>query len=94
MGRTLDAADPPAKAVSLHGIPVIQGIAPKLAVGAEGIRGNTGHLGRHVAAVQLEALGVGPHISGIHSHIDGHVANDAYPLLMGIGAQSIPLLEE
>ena len=42
--RTLDPADPPAVAVRLHALPVVQGIPPELSVRREGIGRDTGDL--------------------------------------------------
>ena len=73
---TVHPADPPAEAVGLHGVPVVQGIAPQLAVGGEIVRRHPGHLLGHQVFVQLEAAGGRPHVGGVHGHVNGQVADD------------------
>jgi hypothetical protein len=53
---TVHAANPPAKTVTLHVIPVIEGISPQLALGGEVVRGDAGHFRRHALAIQKELL--------------------------------------
>ena len=93
-GGALDAADPPGVAVGLHGVPIVQGIAPELSIGGEVIGRNAGYLGGHVPLVQLESPGVGPHIGGVHGYINRQVADDADALFVGVGPQGLPLAEE
>ena len=93
-GGTGDAANPPGVAVGFHGVPVVEGIAPQLAVGGEVVRRHARHLGGDVPLVQLESPGVRPHVGGVHGHVDGQVADDADALFMGVGPQVLPLAEE
>ena len=90
----VDAADPPAEAVLAHPIPVVQGVAPELAVGAEIVGRHTGYGLGNQRFIQLEELRLRPHVSGIHGHIDGQVADDADALRVDIVAQPLPLAEE
>ena len=90
----VDAAYPPAEAVLPHGVPVIQGVAPQLAVGGEVVRRDAGHRLGHQLLVQLEELRLRPHVGGIQRHIDGQVADDADALLVDIVPQKLPLGEE
>ena len=90
----LDALDPPGVAVLLHHVPAVEGVAPQLAVGGEGVRRAAGDLGGHVLLIQLEQPGLGPHVGAVHGHIDGRVPNDLHAPLVGVLLQGAPLLEE
>ena len=94
LSRAVDAPYPPAKAVIPHGVPVVQRVAPQLPVGAEVIRRHAGHRLGHELVVQLEELGLGPHVGGIHGHVDGQVADDADVQRVDVVPQRVPLLEE
>ena len=90
----IDAPYPPSEAIVTHGVPVVQRVAPQLPVGAEVVWRHAGYRLRHELVVQLEELGLGPHIGGVHGHIDGQVADDADAQLVDIVPQRVPLLEE
>ena len=90
----VDAADPPAEAVALHCVPVVERVAPELAVLCEGIGRHAGHLAGHALAVELEVFGLRPDVRGVERHIDGHVADEADALAVGVIAQRLPLAEE
>ncbi len=90
----LHAADPPGEAVLGHFVPAVDGVAPELAVGGEGVRRAPGHLNGHIVLVQLELAGVGPHVRAVAGDVDGHVANDGDPFFVGVLFQFSPLLEE
>ena len=92
--RPADTADPPAEAVLGHAAPVIQRVAPELAVLGKGIGRNACHSLGQVFLVQLEKLGLAPHVGGVHGHIDGHVADEADAFFGGVSLQRIPLLIE
>ena len=93
-GGTLDAADPPAVAIRLHPVPVIERVAPELSVLGKGIGRNPGDLLRHMPVVQLEELRLAPDIRRVHRDIDGDVADQADALLAGIGLEGLPLAVE
>ena len=86
-----DAPQPPGVAVLLHPLPVEQGIAPQLAVGGKVVRGAACNLGGPPVLIQLELVGIGPHVSAVQGHIDGQVPNDGNPLLVGVLLQVPPL---
>ena len=75
-------------------LPAVQGIAPQLAVGREPVGRTARHRHRDIILVQLEQLGVGPGVGAVHGHINGNIADDFDPVLIGIGLQRPPLLEE
>ena len=83
--------NPPAVAVPGHGLPVVNGIAPELTVGGKGIRRTSSHYLRPAGLIQLEKLGVCPHVHRIQRHINGHVTDDADAFFIGITAQGFPL---
>ena len=93
-GGARDAPDPPGITVGLHGVPVVEGITPELALGSEIVRRHAGHLRGHVPLIQLERPGIGPHVGGVHGHIDGQVADDADALFVGVDPERLPLAEE
>ena len=90
----IDAANPPAVAIGGHSVPVIQRVAPELAVLGKGIGRHAGDLGGHIFPVQLEILGRAPHVGRVHGHINRNVADELDPRLPGVGPQSLPLAEE
>ena len=92
--RAVNAAYPPAVAVGLHGVPVVQGIAPELAVLGEVIWRNTGDLGGDIVLVELEEARLAPHVGGVQRDIYGDIADEAHSGLARIAAQGVPLLEE
>ena len=92
--RAADAADPPAVAVARHRFVVVQRIAPELTVGAEAVGRDAGDLNGDVVFVQLEHLGLCPHVGGVHRHIDGQVADDANAEGVDIVLERDPLAEK
>ena len=94
LARAVYTAYPPAEAVRLHFIPIVQRIAPELAFGAEVVRRHPGYFYRQVLLVQLEELGLRPHVSGIHGNVYGYVAYYAYTEAVYICLQLCPLLKE
>ena len=86
--------NPPAVAGFFVDGPVVQGIAPQLPVGGEGVRGTAGNRSGTKAAVQLEQMGIGPNIRRVQRHIDGNVPDNANALFVGIAPQCLPLAEE
>ena len=92
--RPLDAADPPAEAVGLVGVPVVERVAPELAVLGEGVGRDAGDLLGHAVLVQLEVPGLGPDVGGVQGHVDGHVPDEADAPVVGVIPQRVPLAEE
>ncbi len=92
--RAAHAADPPAEAVLRHGLVVVERVAPELSVRAEAVRRNAGDLGGDVPFVELEHLGLCPHVGGVHRHVDGQVADDADAEGMDIVPERRPLAEK
>ena len=93
--RRVQAAQPPAEAVAAHLLPVVEGVAPALPVGAEVIRRHAGHAqGSKVLFVQLEKLRLRPGVGGILGHVDGHVAKEGDALCVYVILQRLPLAEE
>ena len=90
----VDAAYPPAVAVGFHGVPVVEWIAPELAVLGEVIGRNAGDLCGDVVLVELEEARLAPHIGGVQRDIYGDIADEAHPGLARIAAQGVPLLEK
>ena len=84
-------ADPPAVALFFVLLPVIEGIAPFLAGGAEIVGGNSGY-GRGIAlGIHLEQTAVGPDVCAIGGYEDGNIAYDGDSLIVGIALQGMPL---
>ena len=90
----IDAAYPPAEAVLPHTLPIVQRIAPQLAVGTEIVWRHAGHGLGNQRLVQLEEFRLRPHIGGVHSHIDGQIADDTDALRVDVVPQPVPLAEE
>ena len=65
-----DAADPPAEAVLAHGVPVVERVAPELAVLGEVVRRDAGDLLRDVLLVELEELRLAPDVGGVRRDVD------------------------
>ena len=85
------AAHPPREAVLLHMCPVIDGIAPVLAIGVEAVRRAARNDAWTAGTGQLEILRVRPDIGGIQRNIDGDIADDQHAVFMGILPQPLPL---
>ena len=86
-----DTALPPGETVRLHGIPVIDGVAPVLAGGRELVGRRASDTHRITGGVDLKELGRGPHLDGVARDIDGQVADDQDVALVGIGLETAPL---
>ena len=71
--RRLEAGQPPGiPGLAEHG-PVVQRVAPTLAIGAEVVRGNTRHHALLPFTVQLENRLVSPNVRAVVGHEHGHV---------------------
>ena len=85
------ALNPPEIVSLRHLFPVVNWVAPELAVRGEGIRGAARHLFRMAAFVQLEEFRICPHVRRIQRHVNGNVADNADALGIGVAAQRLPL---
>ena len=92
--RAAHPADPPAKAVPLHGVVAVQGISPELSVRGEIVRRDAGNLGGKALLIQLEHLRGRPGVGGVQRDIDGHIPDDADAQAVDIFFQLAPLLVE
>ena len=70
------AVNPPLVAGFLHHIPAVERVAPKLAVGGKGIGGTACHGSGGQLFIQLEQLGILPHLHRIVGNIDGHISDE------------------
>ena len=89
-----NAALPPGEAVGLHGVPVVDGVAPVLAGGRELVGRRAGDTHRITGGVDLKELRRRPHLDGVARDIDGQVADDEDVALVGIGLEAAPLTIE
>lgn len=92
--RTVNAANPPAEAIVLHGLVIVQRISPELSVSAEVVRRDTGDLCGKAVGIQLEHSPLRPDVGGVHGNINGNVPDDADAKAVDIGFQSVPLAEK
>src|SRR3954467_7387351 len=74
--QRFDPVNPPAKTRLPMRVPVVDRAAPKLPVGAEGIRRHAATEARAARFVELEQLRVGPDIAGIGRHEKGKIADE------------------
>ncbi len=90
-----DTVHPPAVAVGFHGVPIVEGIAPELAVFGEIIRRDACYfLGGEGFGVDEEEGEVAPQVAAVPCHVDGHIANDGHALFLGKGFDFLPLGEK
>ena len=90
-GGVLHPAFPPCKALGLMAGPVVERVAPELAIGCKGIRRAAGHLRQVYLAVGLEQFRPGPQVAGIGADVDGDVAHQQDALAVGVVLQRVPL---
>src|SRR5258705_791550 len=88
------AVDGPAVTGTTKRVPVIDGVAPELSLGAEVVRRHTGNDAWSVARVQQEQLRVGPHIARIRGNEKRQVADQAHALGMGMVLQALRLTKQ
>ena len=89
-----DAPDPPGVAGVPVVLPVIQRVAPQLAVRGKVVRRAARHPAGMTLRVSLEQLPACPEVGRIRRHVDGNVAHDLHALFGGVGVQGAPLLVE
>ena len=86
--------DPPSIAGLAVVGPVVQRIAPKLAVGGKVIRRAAGHAGKAAVGVQFEQRAAHPSVHGVRRDVDGDIAEDLDALFVGVGFDLFPLGRE
>ncbi len=89
-----DAPHPPGVVVLRQTIPVIERVAPELAVRRKAVRRAARDLDRLQVLVQLEELGVTPDVGTVERHVDGDVTDDVHAVLVRVVAQFLPLAVE
>ena len=87
----LHARNPPGIAGLLVVLPVVDGIAPALAVDGESIGRAARDIDWSPVRVHLEEVGIGPDVRTIFRHIDGDVTDDGNALLVRVLLQGLPL---
>ena len=93
--RGAQAVAPPGVAVGAVCRPIVERVAPQLAVGGEIIRRHAGHGdGQEGFGVELEEMRRGPGVGGVGRHENREVADDAHAALLRGGAELRPLAEE
>src|SRR5207245_7666012 len=85
------AVEAPAVAVRGQDAPVIDGIAPSLALRAEIIRRHTGDHARPLLRVEQKELRVCPHIARIRGDEERQIADQAQAFGAGMALQARPL---
>src|SRR5271165_7511707 len=88
------SVDAPTIAGSTKGFPVVNGIAPQLALRAEVIWRHAGDEARSAMLIQQEQLGVGPHIARVRGDEKRQIANQAHALRLPILLHRSSLAEE
>ena len=87
-------ADPPG-IVGLFVVgPVVEGIAPQLAVGGKVVGGTACHPAGMAVGVHLKELAARPGVGGVGRYIDGHIPHDPDAVGVGVGLEGLPLLVE
>ena len=71
-----DALLPPGIAVLFHGVPIVEGVAPKLTVLTEIVGRNARNTCGKVLLIQLKQTLICPHVCTIVRHVDGNIANN------------------
>ena len=89
------ALHPPPVALPFQHVPPVHGIAPELACFAEVVRGDAGDgQGLPRNRIQVEYVGVHPHVRAVMNHVDGEVADDMDFPVVAVRFEIRPLLEE
>ena len=85
------ASEPPAETAALHRVPVVERVAPELAVGVEVVRRYAGHRQRLAARVEREQLAVPPDLDAVAIDVERQVAEQVDAALVGVALQRGPL---
>src|SRR5262249_55853991 len=88
------AVDAPAKARLPQRVPVVDRVAPKLSLGAEGIGGHAGHELWPPLIVQQEQLWVRPNVARVRRNEKRQITNQADAFSAGISFESFALAEQ
>src|SRR5262245_59142462 len=86
--------NPPSVPAPSMGFPVVDGVAPELALGIEIVRRDAANKSRPSLLVQLEQLRIGPHVAGVRGDEKGQVADQAHAVLVRVVLQSFSLAEQ
>ena len=84
-------AHPPGVAGLFVVCPVVQGVAPQLAVCGEVVRRAARHPGKAAVGVQLKQFAAHPCIHRVGRDVDGDIAQNLHTLLVGVGLDRLPL---
>ena len=89
-----DAVD--AKAIAARGkrVPVVDGIAPELPLGAEIVRRHAGNHARPALVVEQEKLRIGPHVARVRRDEKGQIADQTHASSAGVFLQARALAEQ
>ena len=90
-GGALHPADPPAETVRLHGAPVVERIAPELAVGGEVVRRHPCHLGGSPCPVQQKLFPLAPDVGAVQGDVDGQITDQLHAPGVHIRLERRPL---
>ena len=89
-----EPVEPPAVAVRLHRLPVVERVAPLLSELAEIIRRHARDVLRLAVLREIEKMAVRPHVGAVARHIHRQVADDLHALIVGVRLDCLPLFEE
>ena len=90
-GGVLDTPFPPAEVLGLMAGPVVERVAPELAVGGKGVGRAPGHIGQMDGSIGLEQFRTCPEVAGVRADVDGDVAHQLDAVAVGVGLEGIPL---
>ena len=76
------------------GGPVVEGIAPELACGAEIVGRYSGHDRRKSVFIEIKKLFMGPDIGAVRRNENRNITDNADAFFMGIVFQFVPLFKE
>src|SRR2546422_7785466 len=89
-----ESIDAPAIAGLSQRLPVVDGVAPELSLGAEVIGGHAGDELWPPLFVQQEQVRVGPNVARVRRNEKGQIANQAHALSSGISTKPVTLAKQ
>ena len=89
--RVAHPAHPPCVAGLFVVCPVVQRVAPQLAVCGEVVRRAARHPGKAAVGIQLKQLAAHPCVHRVGRDVDGDIAQDLHALFVGVGLDGLPL---
>ena len=89
-----DALHPPLILRRFVGRPVVQRVAPQLAVRRKIVRRHSGDVTGAEVFVQGKKLRMRPDIGGVFGRVDGQVSDQADPQIVDVGFERVQLAEE